>query len=217
MGNRMKIKQLVFEFFGTATLLIGVVGSSFMATNLTADKGLALLINAAVTAATLGIIIKVGASVSGAHYNPAVTFANVLLRKNSLALALQYLLAQVVGAICGVILANAMFSSKLVANSTIERSGTGLILAEVIATVGLVYLALTSNEKSAWKLIPLWIFAAYFFTSSTSFANPAVTLSRVFTESGAGINSGSVLWFVLAQIVGSLLATTLVKLEKNRG
>jgi len=207
----------VFEFFGTATLLIGVVGSSFMATNLTADKGLALLINAAVTAATLGIIIKVGASVSGAHYNPAVTFANVLLRKNSLALALQYLLAQVVGAICGVILANAMFSSKLVANSTIERSGTGLILAEVIATVGLVYLALTSNEKSAWKLIPLWIFAAYFFTSSTSFANPAVTLSRVFTESGAGINSGSVLWFVLAQIVGSLLATTLVKLEKNRG
>ena len=122
-----------------------------------------------------------------------------------------------VGAICGVILANAMFSSKLVANSTIERSGTGLILAEVIATVGLVYLALTSNEKSAWKLIPLWIFAAYFFTSSTSFANPAVTLSRVFTESGAGINSGSVLWFVLAQIVGSLLATTLVKLEKNRG
>jgi len=213
----MKIKQLVFEFFGTATLLIGVVGSSFMATNLTADKGLALLINAAVTAATLGIIIKVGASVSGAHYNPAVTFANVLLRKNSLALALQYLLAQVVGAICGVILANAMFSSKLVANSTIERSGTGLVLAEVIATVGLVYLALTSNEKSAWKLIPLWIFAAYFFTSSTSFANPAVTLSRVFTESGAGINSGSVLWFVLAQIVGSLLATTLVKLEKNRG
>jgi len=213
----MKIKQLVFEFFGTATLLIGVVGSSFMATNLTADKGLALLINAAVTAATLGIIIKVGASVSGAHYNPAVTFANVLLRKNSLALALQYLLAQVVGAICGVILANAMFSSKLVANSTIERSGTGLILAEVIATVGLVYLALTSNEKSAWKLIPLWIFAAYFFTSSTSFANPAVTLSRVFTESGAGINSGSVLWFVLAQMVGALLATTLVKLEKNRG
>ena len=207
----------MFEFFGTATLLIGVVGSSFMATNLTADKALALLINAAVTAATLGIIIKVGASVSGAHYNPAVTFANVLLRKNSLALALQYLLAQVVGAICGVILANAMFSSKLVANSTIERSGTGLILAEVIATVGLVYLALTSNEKSAWKLIPLWIFAAYFFTSSTSFANPAVTLSRVFTESGAGINSGSVLWFVLAQIVGSLLATTLVKLEKNRG
>ena len=213
----MKIKQLVFEFFGTATLLIGVVGSSFMATNLTADKGLALLINAAVTAATLGIIIKVGASVSGAHYNPAVTFANVLLRKNSLALALQYLIAQVVGAICGVILANAMFSSKLVANSTIERSGTGLVLAEVIATVGLIYLALTSNEKSAWKLIPLWIFAAYFFTSSTSFANPAVTLSRVFTESGAGINSGSVLWFVLAQMVGALLATTLVKLEKNRG
>jgi len=213
----MKIKQLVFEFFGTATLLVGVVGSSFMATNLTGDKALALLINAAVTAATLGIIIKVGASISGAHYNPAVTFANVLLRKNSLALALQYLIAQVVGAICGVILANAMFSSKLVANSTIERSGTGLILAEVIATIGLVYLALTSNEKSAWKLIPLWIFAAYFFTSSTSFANPAVTLSRVFTESGAGINSGSVLWFVLAQIVGALLATTLVKLEKNRG
>ena len=213
----MKIKQLVFEFFGTATLLVGVVGSSFMAANLTEDKALALLINATVTAATLAIIVKVGASVSGAHYNPAVTLSHVLLRKNSLSLALQYMFAQIVGAICGVILANAMFSSKLVASSTIERSGTGIVLAEVIATVGLVYLALTSHEKSAWKLIPLWIFAAYFFTSSTSFANPAVTLSRVFTESGAGINSGSVFSFVMAQIVGALLATTLVKLEKNRG
>ena len=86
----MKIKQLVFEFFGTATLLAGVVGSSFMAANLTEDKALALLINAAVTAATLAIIIKIGASVSGAHYNPAVTLSNVLLGKNSLTLALQY-------------------------------------------------------------------------------------------------------------------------------
>ena len=211
----MKIRNIAFEFIGSATLLIGVVGSSFMASNLTADKALALLINASVTAATLGIIIKVGAPVSGAHFNPVVTLANVLLRKIPISTAVEYFFSQICGAALGVIIANAMYSSTIIGSSSINRMGLGLFIAEIVATTGLVYLALTSTEKSVWKLIPLWIFAAYFFTSSTSFANPAVTLSRVLTDSPAGISNSSVPAFLLAQILGALLALGFITLEKK--
>ena len=204
-----------YEFIGTMVLLIAVVGSSFMASYLKADWALGLLINAAVTAATLGIIIKVGAPVSGAHFNPVVTLANVLLRKIPITTALRYFLSQIFGAALGVIIANTMFSSTIIGNSSINRTGSGLFLAEIVATTGLVYLALTSTEKSVWKLIPLWIFAAYFFTSSTSFANPAVTMSRVLTDSPAGISNSSVPAFLLAQVVGALLALGFIKLEKK--
>ncbi|NDE55091.1 MAG: hypothetical protein EB069_11110, partial [Actinobacteria bacterium] len=188
----MKLRNLAVEFIGTAVLLIAVVGSSFMASYLKADSALGLLINAAVTAAALAIIIKVGSPISGAHYNPVVTLTSWLRKKSSFTEFLFYVVAQVLGAIVGVLIANSMFDSKLIASSTIERSGSGVFIGEIVATMGLVYLALTSNEKSVWKLIPLWIFAAYFFTSSTSFANPAVTLSRVFTDAPSGIEFGSV-------------------------
>ena len=211
----MILRRMSYEFIGTMVLLIAVVGSSFMASYLKADWALGLLINAAVTAATLGIIIKVGASVSGAHFNPVVTLAHVLLRRIPITTALQYFLSQICGAAFGVIIANAMFSSTIIGNSSINRTGSGLFLAEIVATSGLVYLALTSTEKSVWKLIPLWIFAAYFFTSSTSFANPAVTLSRVLTDSPAGISNSSVPAFLLAQIVGALLALGFIKLEEK--
>lgn len=197
--------KLASEFFGTAVLLIAVVGSSFMGANLTSDKALALFINAAVTAAILGIIIKTGSPISGAHFNPLVTIA--LLIKGSLRLqaALGYLTVQVMGGISGVIIANLMFTESAFESSSTLRSGSGQWIGEIVATAGLIYLALTSNEKSAWKLIPLWIFAAYFFTSSTSFANPAVTIARIFTNAPAGIDSASVLGFIAAQIVGALL------------
>ena len=188
-----------------------------MANNLTTDKALALLINAAVTAATLGIIIKVGASVSGAHYNPAVTLANLVLKRMPASTAALYGFTQIVGASFGVMVANTMFDSTIIGSSSIERSGAGILLAEIVATTGLVYLALTVSEKSSWKLIPLWIFAAYFFTSSTSFANPAVSMSRVLTDAPAGISSASVPAFVLAQIFGALLALGFVKLENKNG
>jgi arsenate reductase len=97
-----------------------------------------------------------------------------------------------------------MFIETSFALSSTLRSGSGLWIGEIVATAGLIYLALTSNEKSAWKLIPLWIFAAYFFTSSTSFANPAVTIARIFTDAPAGIDSASVLGFIAAQVVGAL-------------
>ena len=205
--------KLASEFFGTAVLLIAVVGSSFMAANLTSDKALALLINAAVTAAILGIIIKTGSPISGAHFNPLVTIA--LLIKGSLRLqeALGYLTVQVMGGISGVIIANLMFTESAFESSSTLRSGSGQWIGEIVATAGLIYLALTSNEKSAWKLIPLWIFAAYFFTSSTSFANPAVTFARIFTNAPAGIDSASVLGFIAAQIVGALLV--LIAIQKR--
>ena len=200
----MMRSKLVSEFLGTAVLLISVVGSSFMAANLTSDKALALLINAAVTAAVLGIIIKTCSSISGAHFNPLVTFAALMRGSMRSIEALGYLVAQVIGGVLGVVIANLMFIETSFALSSTLRSGSGLWIGEIVATAGLIYLALTSNEKSAWKLIPLWIFAAYFFTSSTSFANPAVTIARIFTDAPAGIDSSSVLGFIAAQVVGAL-------------
>ena len=208
----MKITTLVNELVGTSVLLIAVVGSSYMAASLTSDKALSLLIIAAVTAAALAIIIKVGAPMSGAHYNPAVTIAALLNGGIKTMTALSYIVAQVLGAISGVVIANAMFAQSLIGSSSVVRTGSGQFIGEVVATCGLVYLALTSNEKSVWKLIPLWIFAAYFFTSSTSFANPAVTISRIFTDAPTGIDSASVFGFISAQIVGALIAVLSLKL-----
>jgi glycerol uptake facilitator-like aquaporin len=197
----MNIKKLINELIGTAVLLIAVVGSSYMASSLTTDKALSLLIIAAVTAAALAIIIKSGAAISGAHYNPAVTISSLLTSR----------ITQIIGAIIGVLIANAMFGETLIGSSSIVRSGSGQFIGEVVATAGLVYLALTATEKSVWKMIPLWIFAAYFFTASTSFANPAVTISRIFTDAPTGISGESVLGFISAQIVGALLTVLALK------
>lgn len=203
----MRRQKLTTEFIGTAVLLIAIVGSSYMTEKLTSDKALSLLIVGAVTAAALAIIIKSGADISGSHYNPVVTGALVLKRKIKNVDAFLYILAQSLGAFSGVVVANAMFNQSLIGSSMIERSGTGQFIGEVVATSGLVFLALTSNGKSAWKLIPLWIFSAYFFTSSTSFANPAVTISRIFTDSPSGIDSNSVISFLIAQVIGAAMVT----------
>ncbi len=207
----MNIKKLINELIGTAVLLIAVVGSSYMASSLTTDKALSLLIVAAVTAAALAIIIKSGAAISGAHYNPAVTISSLLTSRIKVMDAVAYIVTQIIGAIIGVLIANAMFGETLIGSSSIVRSGSGQFIGEVVATAGLVYLALTATEKSVWKMIPLWIFAAYFFTSSTSFANPAVTIARIFTNAPAGIDSASVLGFIAAQIVGTLLVLIAIR------
>jgi glycerol uptake facilitator-like aquaporin len=207
----MNIKRLFNELVGTAVLLIAVVGSSFMAASLTSDKALSLLIVAAVTAAALAIIIKSGAAISGAHYNPVVTISSLLTGGMKVIDAVAYILTQIIGAIFGVLIANAMFSETLIGSSSIVRSGSGQFIGEVVATAGLVYLALTATEKSVWKMIPLWIFAAYFFTASTSFANPAVTISRIFTDAPTGISGESVIAFISAQIVGALLSVLALK------
>jgi len=202
----MKLEKLVAELVGTAALLIAVVGSSFMANQLTTDRAIALLVNAAVTAAALAVLIKVFSSISGAHFNPAVSLAAFMTKRIESRDLLGYATAQLVGAVFGVFLANAMFSNSILNISEVERSGSGQIIGELIATLGLVLLALSADAKSVWKLIPLWIFGAYFFTVSTSFANPAVTASRSLTDAPAGIAPASVITFVLAQFLAASLA-----------
>ena len=192
-------------------LFRSVSQSRYMAVSLTSDKAISLLIVAAVTAAALAIIIKSGAAISGAHYNPAVTISSLLTGGIRAIEAVAYIITQICGAIIGVLIANAMFGEALIGSSSIVRTGSGQFIGEVVATAGLVYQALTATEKSVWKMIPLWIFAAYFFTASTSFANPAVTISRIFTDAPTGISSESVIGFISAQIVGALLSVLALK------
>ncbi|MGA0850678.1 MAG: aquaporin [Candidatus Nanopelagicaceae bacterium] len=206
----MKIERFFAELVGTATLLIAVVGSSFMASQLTSDSAIALLVNAAVTAAALAVLIKVFSPISGAHFNPAVSLAAVVCKRMQLKDLVGYVLAQISGAVIGVALANAMFSNSFLVLSKVERSGSGQVIGELIATLGLVLLALSADSKSAWKIIPLWIFGAYFFTVSTSFANPAVTVSRSLTGAPAGIAPSSVTVFVLVQLITAVIAASIM-------
>lgn len=210
----MIINRLIAEFLGTATLLVAVVGSSFMADQLSQDEALALLINALVTAAVLTIIIKSFINKSGAHFNPAVTIALILSGRFAARDLLPYLAAQILGAVSGALLANTMFAADIFTTSVINRNGYHLLIGEAVATSGLVMLALLVSKKFVWKLIPLWIFGAYFFTSSTSFANPAVTMARVFTSAPAGISPSSITAFMLVQIGVAIILGKLIKERK---
>ena len=210
----MIINRFIAEFLGTATLLVAVVGSSFMADQLSQDEALALLINALVTAAVLTIIIKSFINKSGAHFNPAVTIALILSGRFAARDLLPYLAAQILGAVSGALLANTMFAADIFTTSVINRNGYHLLIGEAVATSGLVALALLVSKKFLWKLIPLWIFGAYFFTSSTSFANPAVTMARVFTSAPAGISPSSITAFMLVQIGVAVILGKLIKERK---
>ena len=203
------VNKLVSEFLGTCLLVCIVVGSGIMATNLSQDIGVQLLINAVSTVFGLMVLIQLLMPISGAHFNPAVTLISLIQKTVSISTFIKFSIVQTAGAITGAILANAMFNLALFETSTKIRSGSNLYLGEVIATAGLILVInlLVSQEKTA--LIPVmvacWIGSAYFFTSSTSFANPAVTVGRIFSESFAGIAPSSVLQFVAAQIIGALL------------
>ena len=210
----MIINRFIAEFLGTATNKVAVVGSSFMADQLSQDEALALLINALVTAAVLTIIIKSFINKSGAHFNPAVTIALILIGRFAARDLLPYLAAQILGAISGALLANTMFAADIFTTSVINRNGYHLLIGEAVATSGLVALALLVSKKFLWKLIPLWIFGAYFFTSSTSFANPAVTMARVFTSAPAGISPSSITAFMLVQIGVAVILGKLIKERK---
>jgi glycerol uptake facilitator-like aquaporin len=207
------------ELVGTAALVTVVVGSGIQATELTRDVGLQLLANSTATVLGLGVLILLLGPVSGAHFNPVVTLADwwtarhgessVTLRK-----AAAYISAQVTGAILGAILADAMFGRPLVELSTHDRSAGHLLLGEVVATAGLILLifglAPTGRSHFAPVAVASYIGAAYWFTSSTSFANPAVTVGRTFTDTFAGIAPGSLAGFVTAQLVGTVVGLSLV-------
>ena len=212
-------RRLLAEFLGTGLLVTVVVGSGIAAQTLTSDVGLQLLANALATAGGLAILILVFGPISGAHLNPVVSISDWLLtRRNGTGLAgadlAPYALAQTAGAICGAILADAMFAKPLVSWSQHDRSAPHLWLGEVVATAGLllviVALARTGRTSQTPWAVGAYIGAAYFFTSSTSFANPAVTIGRAFTNTFAGIAPASVPGFVVAQLVGAAVGLGLL-------
>jgi arsenate reductase len=186
-----------------------------MGTNLSKDSGVALLINAFSTIFALALLILIIAPISGAHFNPAVSLVQVLRREMNAVEFLSFISAQIAGAISGAIIANVMFDLEAIQISTNERVSTGTLVGEVIATAGLITVIFVLVARSQDKLIPVavaaWIGSAYFFTSSTSFANPAVTIGRVFSDTFAGINPASVLPFIIAQLIGAMLGVALVK------
>ena len=212
-------RRVLAELLGTGLLVTVVVGSGIAAQRLSPDDvGLQLLENAAATAVGLYVLILVFGPVSGAHFNPVVSLADALLGRRSGGLPLLevpvYAVAQVLGAVGGAVLANAMFDLAAVSLSTTTRTGGHLWLSEVVATTGLLLvvfcLARSGHSTSTPAAVGAYIGGAYFFTSSTSFANPAVTVGRVFSDTFAGIAPGSVPGFVLAQLVGLGLGTALV-------
>ena len=202
--------KLLAEFLGTAMIVAGVIGAGFMVATLSAGFPLGLTMIAATVAAVLFVSISILGPVSGAHFNPAVTIAFLLRKAISSAAAAGFIASQVVGAIFGAVVANLMFEVPWLEISATGRFSAGTFLGEVVATFGLVLLILllVQFEKShlVAASVAAWIFAGHIFTSSTSFANPAVTIGRIFSDSAASISPDSALWFVLAQLVGMAVA-----------
>ena len=203
-------QKLVSEFTGTALLLATVVGSGIMAENLAGGNvAVALLGNTIPTGAILYVLISMFGPVSGAHFNPAVTFAFWLRKEIATSPAVIYVLVQILGAIAGVLLANAMFDLPVLQISEKLRSSPGQWLSEVVAAFGLVlaiFMALRAKPDTVPAVVGLYITAAYWFTASTSFANPAVTIARQFSNTFAGISPSSVVIFIAAQMVGAAIA-----------
>ena len=210
-------RRLAAEALGTAFLIVAVIGSGIMASRLSpSDIGLQLLENAAATAGALvGLILMFGA-VSGAHFNPVVTLTDRLLGTISNRDTSLYVVAQVVGGCLGAIVANLMFELPAVELSTKDRSSAALWLSEVIATVGLLLVIQGCVRTGRARAVPFavgaWIGAAYWFTSSTSFANPAVTIARTLSDTFAGIAPASAPMFIIMQLVGAVIAFGLIRL-----
>ena len=209
------IRAVLAEAVGTAILLMAVVGSGIAAVDLTDDVGLQLVINAIATVAALGVIIAAALPISGAHFNPAVTLADLIQGNVSLRRGSAYVVAQIAGAVLGTVMAHLMFERDVVSWSDADRGGWGRLLGELVATAGLVAAIALVDRAVLPLVVPAWIMAAYLFTSSTSFANPAVTIGRAFTDSFSGIAGADVLWFIAAQLVGAMLGLGLARILKE--
>jgi glycerol uptake facilitator-like aquaporin len=209
-------RRLLAEWLGSAFLAAVVIGSGITAQRLSpAESGLELLENAAATAAGLYAIILMVGPVSGGHLNPVVSFVDAALGGLSWRNAASYLAAQVAGCACGAVTANVMFGAAPVSISAHHRASSSHLFAEVIATSGLLLvifaLARSGRSKSAPSAVGAYIGAAYFFTSSTSFANPAITIGRMLSNSFAGIAPASAPGFIAAEIVGGGLGWLLIR------
>jgi len=200
-------RRLAAELIGTALLLAVVIGSGIMAERLSGgNMGVALLANALATVGGLYILIEAFAPISGAHFNPAVSL--VMSARGALApsLLVSYIVVQLMGAVLGAWLAHLMFDMSVLQFSTKVRSGPGQWIAEVVATFGLLFVILRAPASRVAIMVAAYIGAAYWFTASTSFANPAAAFGRMFSDSFAGIAPSSVPGFVIAQLVGAGLA-----------
>jgi len=210
MNSYSTSKKLIAEALGTALLLATVVGSGIMAQRLSGDSiALALLCNTIPTGAILVVIITIFGPISGAHFNPAVTLVFLLKKHLPLSLAIAYVVVQIIAGIIGVLATHVMFEETILQASTTIRTGTGQWFAEAVATFGLLLVilgGLHSSPTAVPWLVGLYITAAYWFTASTSFANPAVTVARGFSDTFAGIAPANITAFVLAQIIGALIA-----------
>jgi glycerol uptake facilitator-like aquaporin len=213
------MKKVLGEYLGSTLLVAIVVGSGIMATNLSQDVGVQLLINTISTVFGLAVLIQILGPISGANFNPVVTMVDLIQKRTNVVTFVQYAIAQTAGAITGAILANGMFSHPLIEISTKARSGGNQYLGEIVATAGLILIINLMIHQEKTALIPVivasWIGSAYFFTSSTSFANPAVTVGRIFSDSFAGIAPECVLKFIAAQVLGALIGLGLTKVLTN--
>lgn len=210
------VRAAAGEFLGSAGLAAVVIGSGIAAQQLSpTDVGLQLFENAFATALGLAVLILVFATVSGSHFNPVVSLVDIALHRKNWATAAVYLPMQTLGCIAGAILANVMFAVPPVAWSATERADGPRLLSEVVATAGLVFLIFalvrTGRSHLAAPAVGAYIGSAYFFTSSTSFANPAITVARMFTDTFAGIAPSSVLPFIAAQVAGAAIGYVAVR------
>ena len=209
----MKIK-LISETIGTLFLLLIVVGSGIMGENLTENKGVVLLANSIATAFGLIVLIWTFGPYSGAHFNPAVSFVMMLLGKLTKQDMFFYVLCQLIGGVVGVIFANMIFDLDIISISDNKRLTIGIFISEIIATFGLLITILLVGKQRAEMVAPavgLYIGAAYWFTSSTSFSNPAVTIARTLSNTFTGIIPSDVIPFIFAQLIGTLIVYFIYK------
>jgi arsenate reductase len=207
-------RRLLAESLGTGFLIVAVVGSGIMATNLTDDVAVQLLANAGATVGALIALILMFGPLSGAHFNPVVTAMTCLRGERPWGELVPYLAAQVVGGVGGAAVANLMFQIEVLGPSTKVRDGSGVWLGEVVATFGLllvIFLIGQSRPESVPLAVGVWIGGAYWFTASTSLANPAVTIARACSDSFAGIAPGSVPMFIVMQLVGFAVAAAVLR------
>ena len=219
MKNRSK--YFLAEFIGSCFLVMIIVGSGLMAENLTNDTAVMLIANTIATGAGLFVLITAFADISGAHFNPFVSIAMTLAGKLKKELLIYYVVAQIFGCLVGVGFANFFFEHNIYELSTKSRDGIYIFIAEIIATLGLIIIifgSIKSGKIAVAASVGLYITAGYWFTSSTSFANPAVTIARTFTDSFTGISYLNTPYYILAEFFGMIIAIYLVKklyLSKN--
>ena len=206
-------RRLIAEFLGSLLLAAAVVGSGIMAERLSAgNAAVALLGNTLATVTVLGVLIASFAPISGAHFNPAVTLVALTRAQVTGTQAAGYVAMQILGCCAGAVLAHVMFELPLIQASAHSRTGTAQWIAEVVATAGLILVVFTSPSarEAAWR-VPAWIAGAYWFTASTSFANPAITVGRSLTDTFSGIQPLHAIGFVIAQLAGAVMGVLLLR------